>query len=280
MVERHQLTRPLILILLPAILWIGIYAGLWPLSDILSWVPYFIITAWIVVFLWGTLGKKIENALGKRSESDLGKSKTKPYKPDLRFAYLTVHYLRVEGYQDDPDSSRLKCLTDERTKIASWTMPEWLKIPVKEHNMAWLPYYDEKILRKYIKDHYSITSDQLRYEDLKLQLDTKGNLIERKSDKYSELIEKLKDRKLENLQVAYLTRSYPSARRTLLIDFSAKQVWLSPPYDFELLTNGLVTSENYGMWPLESCRRWCKRKFGFPFISQHYPETKLFEGGT
>lgn len=275
MIQKYDVVSVAVPILGIASLVVGVRMGWLPLSDIQSAIPYIVFTIIIGVFLWGQQ-RRLDKALGKKVEPEVVKSK--PYDPDDRFEYLTVHYLRVRGSQDVPDPSRPRCLVDGRAKVASWVIPEWLEPFVIDHKILWQPYDDEKTLRTYIKERYSLSQILLTPEDLRLQY-VKGELRERGKEEYSDLITRLKGRKLENLQVVYLTRRHPFARRTLLVDFDAKTVWLSPLYDFELIANGLVTSETYGMWPLESCDCFCKRKFHFPLVPQRYPESKLFVEG-
>jgi hypothetical protein len=280
--EKYEKVSIIVIVLLAILLW-GLSYGVYPLSDIASNIPFFIITAMFGVFLWGWL-KRIENALGKKTTTSAQES-TPKYTPDSNFDHLAIHYLRVKGAPDTPDSSQLRYITNvqNRQAIRLRELPEWLAPAIKEHKIMWFPYDDEKVLGKTLSETFFSIRDVVPLaETLGLKL-VKGQWERFTTN--SELLSKLGDRKLENLQVLDLTRRYffSEKKRTLLIKFSQteakSEVWLAPPYIFELAEKGIIAEEGKGMRFYESCKKWCDRN-GYTFIDRRYPESAFLAEGS
>jgi hypothetical protein len=61
-------------------------------------------------------------------------------------------------------------------------------------------------------------------------------------------------------------------------DESKSEVWLAPPYIFELVENGMIAEETKGMRFYESCKKWCARN-GYKFIDRRFPDDALLAEG-
>ena len=257
---------------------LGIVGGFWKLDDFLSYIPQFLIGAVFVVIFWG-VGQDIKNALGKKEQTIV--DKVLPFIYDPIYRNLAVYYHRVKATSDTPDSAQLKYLADG-AKGKAYLMreiPEWLAPAIKKHNILWRPYDDERVLNKYIKANFSLSDLDPSPEIVGLTY-SDGVLIE--DMQYCELLSKLAGNRLEDLQIARVNRRklLSVATRTLLIDFSAKKVWLAPPYWYLLIDKKIINSESYGMHFWESCKKWSKRKFGFELVQNHYPESQLLSKAT
>jgi hypothetical protein len=234
---------------------------------------------WIAAIALGFGAGLITRKTEKKTEAAIDEGI--PYEPDPNFLHLTVHYLRIRGVPDNPDSATLKYITDDK-KEESYRMcvlPDWLAPAIKEHRIRWHPYDDERVLRRYVTSKYSFVDKDPPLPDWLGLRFLRGSWVEDKP--HSELLSKLEGRKLKDLQIADLSRRslFSHVRRVLLVDFSKKQVWLAPSCCFELIEKGIVESEIYEMHPWQSCKCWSKRKFGFDFISRRYSESQLFAEG-
>ena len=113
-----------------------------------------------------------------------------------------------------------------------------------------------------------------------------GNL--EKHTKYSKILAKLTEAKpagenqLATLQIVKLTRRgvFKRVGRELLVDFTAKKVWLAPPYWNQLIDMDLINYAMYTMHPWESCKRWAQRVYGFELVPNQYPESQLIAKAT
>jgi len=121
------------------------YGGL-SMADIQSAVPYIAFTIIIGVFLWGQQ-RRLENALGRKTTTSAEEA-TPQYIADLNFGHLAIHYLRIKGTPDTPDSSQLRYITNDEKRQASRLreLPDYLAPAIKNHRMIWNPYDDEKVL--------------------------------------------------------------------------------------------------------------------------------------
>ena len=162
--------------------------------------------------------------------------------------------------------------------------PEWFESPIKKHELEWKSYDDERVLKRYIKENYFTTNQELSPEIIGLKY-VNGKLTE--DAKYSKILSKLEEAKigenqLETLQIVKLIRRFffKHVRRILLVDFTAKKVWLAPPYWNQLIDMDLIGYEIYGMHFWESCKRWTKRVFGFELVPNQYPESQLIAKST
>lgn len=199
---------------------------------------------------------------------------------DPRFAHLTIHYSQVRDAPDVQNPARPRYVTNNRTKQAYW-VSDLLEPYVRQHKISWYSHDGEKTLLAYLDhEHYSANRRAPLPEELELSFDKDGSLKLLQVQMESDLMSKLKGRKLEDLQIVFLERrrflSSP-ARRKLLLKFSTKQAFLPPSCTYELVDNGIVTFEGYGMYPWEGCKRWCKRH-GYTLIRQHYPDSELTKG--
>ena len=276
--EKYQKSAILILVVLSILLSLGTYWGVMKLSDTLSFLPSFLITAMVGILVWG-LGKNIEKSLGKKAGSE--EDKPVPYVLNPVFRQLQVYYYRAKGAPSNPDFSQVRYLVDF-SKDQAYQMhdyPDWLEPYIKGHQISWVPYDEEKILKREIQTKFTVSDLSPLPHMLGLKI-TEGFWV---SDKeYSELLDKLAGHKLEGLQIARLERRhfFSIRRRTLLVDFNEGKVWLAPLCWFDLIQNGLIDPENYGMRFYESCERWSKRRFGFKFISSRYPDSLLIAKGS
>lgn len=285
MVQKYDVVSVVVPIIGIAYLVLSVWVGWLPMNDIQSAIPYIVITIIIGVFLWGQQ-RRLENALGKKPTTSSEES-TPKYKPDSNFVHLAIHYLRIKGAQDTPDSAQLRYVTNDKNRVAFLVrdLPDWLVAAVKEHKMTWCPYDDEKVLRKTLLAGYSVSDIPPIPETLGLKF-IGGNWIE--YTPHSELLSTLEGHRLKNLQVLHLTRRYffSEVRRTLLIKFSEdkakkSEVWLAPSFVFELVEKGILTEEYKGMRFWESCEKWCKRKgYDTTHIDRHYPESALLAEGS
>ena len=239
--------------------------------DIMSELPG--IWVWIGASMLGVAGGLISRKAVERKSPTVEVSEAKTYNPN--FYHLSIHYAQKLESPDAMKFVRPKFVTNHRSRHAygfpDWLLPHVLEISSRFHN-------DERELRAYLTKQNEISEDIPLLEDLGLRYDDRLNtliLVEK-----SELLSQLKGRKLENLQIARLERKryYASpARRVLLINLRSKQAYLAPTYYYELIEKGIIGSEIYGMKFNEDCAKFCKRKFGATFNSQHYPESLLIE---
>lgn len=254
---------------------VGIYLEWWRLSDFLSYIPQFLIGAIFVVIFWG-VGQDIKNVLGKKEQpSD---SKIPSFKLNPLYQELSIYYHRTNGLPDTPVSTKERYLVD-RFKGSAYiigNLPDWIAPAIKNHEIEWYPYDNEKALRKDIHTKFALI-------DLSPTPKTVG-LIFSKSEgqwiqdtKYADLLSKLEGHKLVNLQIAVLKRRYffSIVTRNLLIDFKTKEVWYAPPCWYSLRDKGIIYDEVYGMRFWENCKSWCRRKFNFPLVLNYYPENRL-----
>jgi hypothetical protein len=276
--QKVQWSTVLIVILIVISSWLGIVWGFWKLSDFLSYIPQFLIGAIFVVIFWG-VGQNIKKALGKKEQTPV--DKIPPYDFDPIYRNLAVYYHRIKGVSDTPDSSQQRYLADGSKGMAYLIreLPDWLAPAIKNHKMEWCPFDNDKLLTKFINTKFLLIDSNPNPESVGLTY-ADGKLIEDK--RYSKLLSKLAGRKLDDLQIAIVKRRHflSFVTRTLLVDFSAKHVWLAPPYYYLLEENGIIYSETYGMYFWESCKCWSKREFGFPLIRNHYPESMLLSKGS
>ena len=240
--------------------------------DFLSYIPQFLIGAIFIVIFWG-VGQDIKNALGHKEQTTVNKT---PFTPKAIYRHLAVYYHRVKGVSDTPDSARLRYLADG-SKGKAYLMrelPEWLAPAIKQHEILWNPYDDEKTLNRYIKTKFELSDLQLSPESIGLTF-AEGILCE--DTRYSDFLSKLPKNRLEDLLIAKVNRRYflSFVTRKLLVDFSEKKVWLAPPYWYHLTEMGIISSESYDMHFWESCEKFSKRKFGFELVPNHYPERQL-----
>jgi len=197
---------------------------------------------------------------------------------DPNFVNLAVHYSRMKSQEDIPNKGRLRYVLFIKQKQA-YKVPDWLNSYVIEHKISWRAHDNERAMKKFFEaNNVTILDDDIIPQDLGLSFKN-GILVS--TSRHGELVSKLGGKKLENLLLIFLNRrNYfgSSTHRRLLIDFTEKQVWLSPIYDFELIEKNLIDFETKGMRPWESCKRWCKRKYkDFQFMDRRYPESKLLE---
>jgi len=281
--ESYQKVSIFLLLILSIFQCVGIFLGWWAVTDVLSIVPEFIFVAIIGIFFWAFL-KNIEHRLGKTTSTTVNIIPDLHYNPI--YSNLAVYYHRISGLPDSPEYAQLKYVIDNTKKMAYRIrkFPEWFELPIKEHELEWKSYDDERVLKRYIKENYFITNQELSPEIIGLKYKN-GRLIE--DAKYSEILSKLEEAKLgenqlETLQIVELTRGFffKHVRRILLVDFTAKKVWLAPAYWSQLVDMDLINHEVYSMHFWESCKRWVKRVFDFELVPNQYPESQLIAKAT
>jgi len=255
---------------------LGLYLGLWTLDSILSVLPYFLVAGIVGVFLWG-FRERIEDAFGKKPVVSHGVPKSTIIDP--RFAHLTVHYSQLRDSPDTENPARPTYITDNGKKRA-YRASDMLQPYIRQHKINFQSHESGRALEAYFRKH------NIEYEDIDplpeqigLKFDTDGSLILAKD---SEILSKLKDRKLDGLRIAFLSRFSLFAEghevtRTLLLKFSTKEAFESPLYARELIANGNIDFQHYAMRPWESCKRWSKR-YGYKFIERRYTESELLGG--
>lgn len=251
--------------------------GVMDIHGILSVLPYFLVAGIVGVFLWG-FRERLEGAFGKKSavSHEVSESSIDP-----RFAHLTVHYSNIRDTPDTENPARPRFVTDNGRKQAYW-VSDLLEPYIRQHKICWFSYNGQRALMASLdRENYGIRRRAPLPEELGLSIDNDGSLKLAKVSKVeSDLVSKLRDSKLEDLQVVFLERKRfrsLSARRTLLLKFSTKEAFLSPPFAPALVENGIVTSETYGMHRWQTCKCWCKRH-GYTFTERHYPESELTKG--
>jgi hypothetical protein len=199
---------------------------------------------------------------------------------DLRFADLTIHYSQIKDTPDTQNPARPVYVTENRKKQAYW-VSNLLEPYVIQHKIFSYSHDGEKALTAYLElEHYEIIRRAPLPEELGLSINQDGSVELAKVKTESDLVSKLKGRKLEDLQIVFLERKRflsIANRRTLLLKISTKQAFLAPTCAPELLENGIVTSERLGMFRWESCKCWCKRH-GYTLIERHYRESELTSG--
>lgn len=276
--QRVQLSTSLIVIAILVVAWIGIYFGGWHMSDFLSSVPQYLIGAIFIVIFWG-VGKNITDALGKKDQSLTDKVVPFNYVP--AFHNLRVYYHRIKGVWDTPSSSQHRYLVDDLNRKAYpiSEFPEWIIKPIEKHEILWVAFDTENLLKRSIKTQFTIIDSNPSPESIGLTIST-GTLTA--YDEFSDLLKKLSGQRLEHLQIGLLKRRHflSFKKRTVIIDFSAKEVWLAPPSCYLLKDKKIIFSEDYDMHFWEKCKPWSKRVFGFTFIPNYYPESRLLSKGS
>jgi hypothetical protein len=266
--KSHQRTTVLI-ILLAIAQWLGTYLRWWTMSDVLSYVPYFIFVAMFGVLLWD-LEDDIKSALGVKTPAQIAEGTEKPITNFID--HLAVHYVsdRLNPYLS-------RYLVDGREgRKKAYPVPTFLEAYIRQNKINCVPHKSETELKNFIKTNYSFYGNAPKAEDLDLRK-LNGNYVLVRDD--SALVLELRDHNLEDLQIIYLKRRrplfwQPPARRTLLVKLSTKQAFLSPNCGAELVEKGLIASESKGMWIWQSCPRWCKCH-GYHYNDWYYPESKL-----
>jgi hypothetical protein len=275
MVEKYELVTITAIIVLIFSLWLGIFLEAWTISYILSIVPYFIFTAIVGVFVWG-IGKKIEKALGKKEPPIEENKKIKPLDFNSNFRNIEIFYHRLNKEFDSPEYSKTVYVANSKAHLAYQVdeLPEWFSSEIKDHKMIWYPNDDLKSLKRHMYDNFDVKLAIPSPKGLGLQ-NVNGKWVEEKPD--FELSSIIKGEKLEHLQIAKTERRYffSIKRRVLLIDNNAKEVWQAPLFYDELIDSKIVGEETYGMKIRENCEGWSMRMFGYKYIPNRYPESKL-----
>jgi len=278
MAHAYDVISVVVPILLIVFLIISVPLGWLPLSYVEEAIPYAVFTIAVSLFIWGQ-GKRLENALGKKTSET---KESPPYKPDPTFDHLQFHFLK-EKDDETPMTSRLRYLIDASRGSAylMHQIPDWLNTIVEGHSILWTPYDNIRDLKRYIQEAKLAVTDippSPQAVGLKYVHDSwqKENL-------YADLLDKIGKNKIEDLLIARLERRYffSIRRRTLIVDFSAQEIWLMPLCWRVLIQNSIVADETYAMKWREKCKdwakRWSKEEFGkeFHFNPNHYPESLL-----
>jgi hypothetical protein len=276
MLTKQEQRAIIVIILFIIALFFPVYLRWWDLSSVLSYVPYFLLGGIVGTLLLG-FRERIEKFFGKKPEPTLEQKTSYVMEPDVdrNFAHLTIHFVKIKSEPDIPSLTRTRCVTyDSRRQY--YRVPDYLEPYVKAHKIGWHVHDNKDKLDKYLEQFDRYPTDP-PIEILSLKYNEYGHLVLAK-DEYSELISKLGNRRLEDLQVVLLRRISLGryVHRTLLLKNSTKEAWQSPPCDSVLLANRKITSEEYTMRPWEDCKAWCKR-LGYTYIPQRYPESKLTE---
>ncbi len=275
--QRIYLSTIFLVALIIVILGVLRYVEFLTMSDLSSAVAQLLVGAVFVVIFWG-IGENIKRALGKRESATSDKAQPPKYIPMYR--NLVLYYVRPRGLADTPENSQLRFLIYKPKNIAIFVreFPEWLLPAVKRHDFEWKGYDKESSLKHTLKD-FAVNYGEISPEAIGLKY-AEGGLIE--DARYSDILSKIEKSRFEKLLIAKLSRRYflKFKRRNLVVDFSNNKVWLAPPYWYQLEEIGAIASETYGMRCYESCKRWAKRKFGFEYVPNYYPESQLITKAT
>lgn len=205
-----------------------------------------------------------------------------------KFAHLTVHYSQRTDTPDTSNPARPRFVADAKRNKAYW-VSDLIEPHVRQREICWVSHDGERVLIDYFqKLNIECIERNPLPEEIGLRFLRSGPslLSEEEFEKGDELVKKLKGHNLDNLRVLLLYPWYcylfpslqesTSARR-LLLKIHENQTFESPIHDLALTEKEIIDSQNYARLPLESCKRWSKRK-GYTFTPRRYTERELTEG--
>jgi hypothetical protein len=267
--------------LIIAILGAFFYLGFLTMSDLSSAVAQLLVGAIFVVIFWG-VGQNIKSALGKKTTTvsiNIEKKDLEPAKKSdmSTFSHLTIHYSQKTDTPDTLINSVNPIFVTNNKAPTAYLMPDWLKPYVFHHKISLQPHDDERALLRFLKEYHGANWQAHQALPSELGLEFQGNILCLPEDTpESDLITKLKGRKLEDLRVVFLHRI--RARRTLLLKKSTKEAFEAPVRTQELIANGIIADfQTLGMRPWDNCDRWSKRNH-YTFHPWRYPESELTKG--
>ena len=167
-------------------------------------------------------------------------------------------------------------VTNNKVKTA-YLVPDWLKPYIFHRKISLQSHNDERALNRHLNDFHEPHWRAREPLVSELGLEFQGEkLCLPKDTPSSEILDKLKNHKLEDLRIVFLRRM--GKRRTLLLRKSTKEAFEAPIITPELIANGIIADyQNMGMRPWENCSRWSKRH-NYKFNPWRYPESELTKG--
>lgn len=255
------------------ILAVLLFKGVILLSDASAALAYVLVAAIFGILLWGFEPRIKRSVRGKSLEA------TAP-----KFRYLTIHYSQRTDTPDTSNPARPRFVTITGENKAYW-VSDFLEPHVRRREISCVSHDGESAIRKYFAEQkIDVIERNPLPEELGLRLLKDGSLLsEEEVKKADELLNKLKDCKLNDLRVVCLYPWYcylfPSLQgsigpKRLLLKFSTMKAFESPLHDLELIENEILDWQNYSKRPWDSCKRWCKRH-GYTFTPRRYSETEL-----
>ena len=197
---------------------------------------------------------------------------------DLMFIHLTLHY---DGKKDTPEY-----IVNNKSKQAYW-ISDLLTLYIRQRR---IPTHRHKKggVQAYLKEQgFTVNErDPLPIElGLKYRLDK--TLWWADSKLSSDLLDKLKGKKLDDLKLVFLfpwyyhiipTRGhdYPD-KRLLLKNSTLKQAFEPPNIAMDLVENDIITSQIMVLRPFESLKKFAKRYDGYTYSRKSFTIKALLQ---